>query len=869
MRNRVERLRVWLVGSAIFLMLVIAAFIGYARIMSRLQHVKVPSKLGVNIVRDAGGWTLSRSKGSKTLYTVRATRWDQGTNGKVALHDVSMLLYGQDGNRRDRIYGDEFEYDQKEGVVRALGVVHMDLQAAAAGAAPGADPVENSSTKVLHVTTSGLVYLEKLGVAATGEDIEFETGAMKGHAHGADFTSDTGMLMLQSAVSMSGVAAGRPVEVTAATAQLDDRNHEAFLTRAKYVSQDRTAAADQATLYLRPNGGSLERVDAHGDVTLTGNGGTVVSQRAQVELNATSQPKSAVMTGGVRYSADEPLRQATGQANEATLTFDAATTPQPERAVFTGAVHMTERVRAKNAAPEAWNVRDLTAANVDAVLAPGAAVQGKAGQPQLRTVHATGSARMTSVDAAAVTGGKGQTELSADDLKAVLKAAGDAKQPELDTIAGRGHTVLRQVNVAGIEQTSTGDTLDAKFRAGKSESQKAQSKRESSERLQNTLWSALQQGHVVLTQRTPAKAGAEPAVERSTAQRAAYDGDQDRVTLTGGVQVSDAGSVLWASQVALDRATGDSVATGAVKVDYDSAQVGAGKSPRQNAEPSHILADRAELEHATSVATFYGTNKPVRLWQGGSQVQAPVIEVSREQKRLIARSAAATGWSGAQQAPQVHTVLMSTGGSGTAGAAAGKGTPVGCAATPGGTGSAGGAVGEPQVVRIASGGLIYSGILRQADFTGGVRADTADSTIRANQATAYLDQTTAPDQTAAKSNAATAPSLAGNLDRVEASGHVEVNATGLQATGERLVYTAADRVSLLTGDKNAPPKAVDVQGTTTGAALRFRNSCEAGGGVSVEALGEIPGEPAQRVRTDARVSNPRKKEKGNGEKGSQ
>jgi lipopolysaccharide export system protein LptA len=868
MRNRVERLRVWLVGSAIFLILVIAAFIGYARIMSRLQHVKVPSKLGLNIVRDAGGWTLSRSKGSKTLYTVRATRWDQGTNGKVALHDVSMLLYGQDGNRRDRIYGDEFEYDQKEGVVRALGVVHMDLQAAAAGTPPGTDVAENSSAKVLHVTTSGLVYLEKLGVAATGEDIEFETGAMKGHAHGADFTSDTGMLMLQSAVSMSGVAAGRPVEVTAATAQLDDRNHEAFLTRAKYVSQDRTAAADKATLYLRPIGDSLERVDAHGDVTLTGNGGTVVSQRAQVELNATSQPKSAVLTGGVRYSADEPLRQATGQANEATLTFDAEATPQPEHAVFTGAVHMTERVRAKNAPQEAWSVRDLIAANVDAVLAPGAAVQGKAGQPQLRTVHATGSARMTLVDAPGVAGGKGQTELSADDLKAVLKAADDGKQPELDTIAGRGHTVLRQVNVAGIEQTSTGDTLDARFRVGKSDS-RAPSKRESTERLQETLWSALQQGHVVLTQRTPAKAGAEPAVERATAQRAAYDGDQDRVTLTGGVQVSDAGSVLWASQVALDHATGDSVATGGVKVDYDSAQAGAGKSPRQNAEPSHILADRAELEHATSVATFYGTSKPVRLWQGGSQVQAPVIEVSREQKRLIARGAAATGWSGAQQAAQVHTVLMSTGGSGTTGAAAGKGTPVGCAATPGGTASAGGAAGEPQVVRIASGGLIYSGILRQADFTGGVRADTTDSTIRANQATAFLDRATAADQSAAKSDVAAAPSLAGNLDRVEASGHVEVNATGLQATGERLVYTAADRVSLLTGDKNAPPKAVDVQGTTTGAALRFRNSCEAGGGVSVEALGEIPGEPAQRVRTDARVSNPRKKEKGNGEKGSQ
>ena len=31
MRNRVERLRIWLLGSAVFLMLVIAAFIGSAR----------------------------------------------------------------------------------------------------------------------------------------------------------------------------------------------------------------------------------------------------------------------------------------------------------------------------------------------------------------------------------------------------------------------------------------------------------------------------------------------------------------------------------------------------------------------------------------------------------------------------------------------------------------------------------------------------------------------------------------------------------------------------------------------------------------------------------------------------------------------
>ncbi len=77
------------------------------------------------------------------------------------------------------------------------------------------------------MTTSGLVYLEKLGVAATSEYIEFEAGGMKGHATGADYSSDSGMLMLHSAVNMNGVTGGRPVTLTAATAEFDDRNQEA------------------------------------------------------------------------------------------------------------------------------------------------------------------------------------------------------------------------------------------------------------------------------------------------------------------------------------------------------------------------------------------------------------------------------------------------------------------------------------------------------------------------------------------------------------------------------------------------------------------------------------------------------------------
>jgi lipopolysaccharide export system protein LptA len=92
---------------------------------------------------------------------------------------------------------------------------------------------------------------------------------------------------------------------------------------------------------------------------------------------------------------------------------------------------------------------------------------------------------------------------------------------------------------------------------------------------------------------------------------------------------------------------------------------------------------------------------------------------------------------------------------------------------------------------------------------------------------------------------------------VIAKGRVKLDQPGMQATGERLVYTASDRIGVLTGDEKTPPRAVDAQGTTTGAALRFRSSCDGSGSGSVEVLG-TSGQP---VRTDARISDEGKKEK--------
>jgi lipopolysaccharide export system protein LptA len=877
MRNRVERLRVWLLGGAGFLAVVIAAFLGSAHYLSR-HRLALPARFGVNIVSETNGYTYSQSVQGKTVFTIHAAKAVEHTDNKIVLHDVSIALYGEKQDRNDRIYGDEFEYDKKAGVVRATGLAHIDLQAADAGG--GHDSA--ASAKVLHVTTSGLVYLEKLGVAATNEYIEFQAGAMTGHATGADYSRDSGVLTMHSAVSMSGGSGKRAMVVTAATAEFDNPHQVAFLTNARYVAQVQTVEAQRATLHRRPDG-TLARVEAEGNVTIEANGGTVVSQRADVALNAKSQPESAVLSGGMHYTSGKPLLQRSGQADGATIEFDAEGVAR--HAEFVGAVHMFERTRASADGREPWSTRDLTAAKVEAALAPvsagkagnreqGAGNRASAGVAQVRDVEAIGGARLAVVNngTLAHAHGRATTELSADDLKAHLIAAKDASVPPwLDTVTGRGNTILHQVTAKGVDQTISGELLDAKFRGeGSGRASSANGNAKQSEDLDD-VQSAVQLGHVTMTRRAPAKSrerlgGATGAsalgqqeVEHATAQRVAYDGDLDRVTLSGGVQMSDRTSVLWADQVLMYRTSGDAHASGSVKVSYLAQEGGnqlsglRGTAPGATApastlqpatpvEPTHVVAASADLVRGTGVATFYG--KPARLWQAGSQVQAPVIQLQLveqsgtwELSKLIAHGDA-TGPAG-----QVRTILVHT----AKPRSAKTGKPLSCSTKSESTKpSAEKSQRLPSVVRITSGQFIYSGDLRQAEFTGGVRAETLDGTIRAAQATAFLQ----PEAKGTAASAQASPQFAVKVERMIATGQIQIDQPGLRATGGRLVYTAADGLFVLTGDGKSPPKLVDSEcGTITGAVLQFHtgdNSVVVSNG-KPEAMAAAAG---QRVRAE-------------------
>ncbi len=759
------RLRAGLVVGAVSLVLVIAGFLGYARYRTHRFLAGLPGKLGVDIRRETDGYTISKSVGPNTTMTLHASKAVEHKDGKLTLHDVSMVLYGRKQDRQDRISGAEFEYDQATGVVRAMGEVRIDLQAPAHGQ-PGMPlaVAGHEDQGIVHVRTSGLVFLQKLGVAATDQPIEFRFGKMTGRAHGAEYNSDTGMVILQSDVEARGEEHGAPVTLKATHAELDRPGLLITVADARYGSPSQTARSDRAVFHLRGDS-TPERIEADGHVELTGEaGGTITTPHADVLLNEAGKARSAHLFGGAGYVETTVLREVKSQGEDARVAFDAD--GKAQTALLTGKVRLAERTR--TSANAAWSEREGVAGRMNLTLAKGV----------LRELEANDAARVTLREVA------GSSELAGDAIQGHF--TGKGKLAQLTDVHAVGHTALHRVLADGAEQTSTGDALAVQMRSGAANGGKGDPAQ--------AIERATQTGHVVLTSKAALKpASMAPVVtSRAVASLAVYEGATDHVTLTGEAEVIDDTGRLAANRIVLERVNGDAAAAGAVKATYLQSN---GK------EPVHVVAERAELQHEAQRAIFHGGARPARMWQAGSEVEAPVLELEQQAAKLTAH-----GERSSTGAP-VHAVLASAPSDG-----------------------------KSSMVRIASQTMVYRDAARRVDFAGNVLVEDAAGTARASEATAYLQ----PAGTAEQGNF-----LSGGVERIVAKGNVVIEQPGRHANGEQLVYTAADGLFVLTGTPAVRPRLMDeTQGTVTGQSLSFHSG---------DKTVAVTGGAGERVQTVTRV----------------
>ncbi len=830
MKVSVEKLRWWLAAALVLLLAGLLGLVGYGRWAAARKWKELLARNGIHISRDSDNVTWSQTVQGRTLFTIRAKKVIPISDGKYTLHGVTMLLYSKTSNGVDRVTGDEFEYDEKEGVAKAIGEVHMDIQAPGAlkrqspDAAKGGpklpapavpQPVPQTpdfehGKDVIHVLTSGLVYVKKLGVAATDQRVEFRYAGITCVSRGAEFGTNENTLRLLADVVMNGDLHGRPATLRASRADLDRDENTIDIQQpvgsTTTPSGTESVRAAHALLHLRPDG-SVQQGDATGNVVLENAGRRVQAAHLVADFGPQNAPQTAVLSGGVTLDGTD-AKPMHGTAAEADLTF--APTGALKTLVARGGVGLAGSMLHPGQPALAREMHgDLLTAMFQPV--------GKGTESVLQEMHVTGraSARSESFATAKAVPGNAvpekaakpgpassgivSTQVNADDLLATFTTAtvpgGKGKEALLQHLIGQGHTQLEQKGLDEADEQSTADRLEVAMTTDKRPGAAAGA-------LQ--LQSAVQTGHVHIHNQAATQPGRKGALSLAHGEQATFDGSSDRLTLAGGAAYQQEGISLMANTIMVEQGSGNAEAQGEVEAAVASA----------GHDATHVLADRAKLMRAAQTAEFFGTDgHPARMWQAGSQITAANLYLDDARQTLLARPAAQGG-----TVEAVFSAAQGKNGSSNGLSGISKDAPTG------GRKQVGGGAGE--AVHVTTPSLNYSGERHEAVCSGGVKMRQGGTQARSQQAVVFL--AAAPASPAAKPQRPTelgSPAeFGGTLERMVLSGAVRLDAPGGAGEGEQLVYTAKDGNYLLTGTPGKPPRVANAeQGLVTGPALLFRS----------------------------------------------
>ncbi|MBI2679211.1 MAG: LPS export ABC transporter periplasmic protein LptC [Candidatus Koribacter versatilis] len=601
-----RRLRKWFALGAVFLALVVAAFYGYNKIRAWTITQAARSagkKLGVDVQQSAQGWTISKSEGGRTLFTVRASNamtYKQG--GRAELDEVSIVIYGREANRFDQIYGRKFSYDPGTGEVRAEGEVHIDLESNAAGPVKPDQAPPQELKNPIHVLTSGLVFNRNTGVATTDQRIEFRVPQASGTAKGASYDAKQNLLTIASDIRIKTTGQD-PANIQAAHGVITgDVPRQAVLD---HVKVERAGGgnfdADKLTVYIRDDN-KIDHMVASGNVRLHAEGETPVEARAPqatFQMNeAADTLKTAALTGGVQLESGgkSPMN---GTAGRVTVDFAGRNVAQVVHAI--GGVRLAQRGTSTSA-----QATEIAADGMEMRVAEGkyiasAVTQGKAEI----VVHGDQGSRRASVSPAPTLSGSGETVITAGKFEAQF-----GKDNRMRSLHGEPEARIVSKTQGQPERVTTSRELDVTFGSGASG---------------GGISGITQAGDFRYVEGT----------RTATAQKARYNVADSTIAASGSPRVTDTNLELTANTVRLNRVTGDMAAEGEVKTTYQqtNAQPGAMFS---SADPLHATAPAMSAKKSGQARYSGGA----RLWQGANIVQAPTIDFDREKRTLLAQGGA-------------------------------------------------------------------------------------------------------------------------------------------------------------------------------------------------------------------------------------
>ncbi|MGH9554747.1 MAG: LptA/OstA family protein [Terriglobales bacterium] len=732
----VHRLRKVFAGAAIVIVLVVAGFYLVRRVAVERARVEIPKKLGVDIQQSTEGFTLSKSEGGRTLFTVKASKAVQfKSGGRAELKDVSIVVYGRRSDRFDQIYGADFEYDPQTSEVSAHGEVHIDLEADTQGPQRADQSPPEELKNPIHLRTSGLVFNQKTGIAGTREAIEFRIPQASGTAKGARYDSRANVLQLESEIRVT-IAGRTNAQLKAARGEVTKEPRRAVLHDVQVERAGSSLTADRVTIFLRADN-SVERVLAEGNINAADRSSHLRAPRAEFLLGKDGGLRSSVLTGGVLLDA---VTDAEMHAQAGNVRMEFASGNRVVKVRADGNAHFTQVPRKSHATVKSDQAMDLTAEAVDFLL-------GSKGN--LERAVTSGASRITLAPARDDGKPGAKTVITAGRFDAAFGG-----RNRLKALHGEPDARVVSASPGEADKISASRELDVAFGPA------------------GGVSSIVQQGGVRYTE------GARSA----TAEKARYTPGTDELVLTGSPRYTEGAIATSAKTLRLNRRSGEASAEGEVKTTYLPAGGRSGDGLLTGADPIHVTAATMTARTATSVARYRGQ---ARLWQGANLVEAPMIEFDRERRTLLAQGSEAAAEGG--RATRVSTVFLHTDKDR-------KTTPV----------------------TVTAARLRYGDTLRRARFEGGVSVRGADLTISADHAEVLLAAREGPSSGGGDG---VQPS---RMESVVAEGGVVIQEARRKATGEKLVYTAAEGKFVLTGGGANPPSIFDAElGTTTGDSLTF------------------------------------------------
>ena len=712
----------WAATAAVLLVVVVAGAYFYRSWQAARARQQAPPAVPATVQQRSAEFSFSKVEGERTLFTVRASQTTEFKAGsRAVLEDVWITIYGRTGRRFDNIHTRACEYDPGSGRITCAGEVQIDLESAE-------EARERPGQRVINIRTSKITFDRETGLARTEQPVEFRFPYGFGRGIGVTYSTGEAKVWLHGDVELTlnplararGTAATEdpapPAPIVLTGGRLEYQRDERTLrllppVRIQQGTRELTAGglalefdpALRARRLVVSNSPQLHTVEPGGDFQL-----------AADEFVAFFRPdgwtERVVAEGQVRGHWKEAAAENRVEGHRAELVFDPGTSAPRQLEAF-------GNVKAVWQAARGDDTRTLETESLRVAFARTA--PGRPRRVERVETLTPGVIRWSA--------GEEKTRVSGQRLFADFDANNRLRQ-----ISGNSGVEIERRFGQRPAQVSRSDELSVAFAPGGD-------------------WTEMQQRGAVRFREGDRTAQA----DRATVVRAT-----DAISLTGSATVADSLTRTSAQTLTFNQRTGEIRADGNVQTTYRAAEP-AGLTNFAS-QPAHISAEQLRAHRDSGRAVYSGH---ARLWQGEAVIEASLIELLRNERRLEARGNVLGLF------PQEQNAA---------------------------------AAGQRVLWRVRAGELIYWSAERKARLEESASVQSRIGQIAAPEMDLYFEAVAGESQ---------------KLAHALASGGVVVRQGERRGTAERAEYAVAEGKFVLSG--GTPTLFDAARGTTTGRQLTF------------------------------------------------